>query len=103
MSRIFEALQRSESEKSGGALPLESVLATELLESVERDSPEPILNVAPAPAPVVPPELGHFQSVPVAIAPESRRNFLVRQGKPGGGEISLPGCAPAPIAASPSV
>ena len=72
MSRIFEALQRSESEKSGGALPLESVLATELLESVERDSPEPILNVAPAPAPVVPPELGHFQSVPVAIAPESR-------------------------------
>src|ERR1041385_1665178 len=73
MSRIFEALQRSESEKSGGALPLESVLATELLESVERDARDPVLNVAPAaPAPIVAPELNHFQSVPVAIAPETR-------------------------------
>ena len=45
MSRIFEALQRSESEKSGGT-PLESMLATELLESVDRDAPEPpVLNV----------------------------------------------------------
>ncbi len=71
MSRIFEALQRSESEKSGGALPVESVLATELLESVERDAPEPVVDMTPPPA-VIPPELGHFQSVPVAIAPESR-------------------------------
>jgi len=70
MSRIFEALQRSESEKSGGS-PLESVLATELLESVERDAPETIVDMTPPP-PVTPPELGHFQSVPVAIAPESR-------------------------------
>ena len=76
MSRIFEALQRSESEKSGGS-PLESMLATELLESVERDSPDPIIAtpsagvVAPPPQ-VVPPELSHFQSVPVAISPESR-------------------------------
>jgi capsular exopolysaccharide synthesis family protein len=60
MSRIFEALQRSEAEKSGGT-PLESMLATELLESVDRDAPV-----------VVAPELGQFQSVPVAIAPESR-------------------------------
>jgi len=71
MSRIFEALQRSESEKSGGVLPVESVLATELLESVERDAPEPVVDMTPPPA-VIPPELGHFQSVPVAIAPESR-------------------------------
>src|ERR1051326_9000174 len=78
MSRIFEALQRSEAEKSGGT-PLESMLATELLESVDRDSPEPVLNVAGraaatavAPAPVVSPELGQFQSIPVAITPESR-------------------------------
>jgi capsular exopolysaccharide synthesis family protein len=72
MSRIFEALQRSESEKSGGA-PLESVLATELLESVERDNPEPapVVDMAPPPA-VISPELSHFQSVPVAITPESR-------------------------------
>jgi len=67
MSRIFEALQRSESERTGAALPVESVLATELLESVERDAPQPVV-VAPA----APPELGQFQSVPVAIAPESR-------------------------------
>src|SRR5262249_4986405 len=81
MSRIFEALQRSEAEKSGQT-PLESMLATELLESVERDSPEPVLNVGQqpfAPQTVMPPqvaatapELGQFQSVPVAIAPESR-------------------------------
>jgi len=81
MSRIFEALQRSEAEKSGGT-PLESMLATELLESVDRDAPEPVLNVgqeqpfAPQtvmpPPVVVAPELGQFQSVPVAIAPESR-------------------------------
>ncbi len=87
MSRIFEALQRSESEKSGGALPIESVLATELLEAVDRDSPEPVLNVtssvaavatAPAPAaPAVPPELGQFQSVPVALTPESRLVSLI--------------------------
>jgi capsular exopolysaccharide synthesis family protein len=81
MSRIFEALQRSEAEKSGGT-PLESMLATELLESVERDAPEPVLNtgqqqpsapqtVMPPPV-IVQPELGQFQSVPVAIAPETR-------------------------------
>src|SRR5689334_10843398 len=77
MSRIFEALQRSESEKTGET-PLESMLATELLEAVERDSPEPVLNVggqqaaAAAPAPMVAPGLSQFQSVPVAVAPESR-------------------------------
>ncbi|HSS96068.1 MAG TPA: hypothetical protein VLK33_03525, partial [Terriglobales bacterium] len=85
MSRIFEALQRSEAEKSGGT-PLESMLATELLESVDRDSPEPVLNVgqqsfaaqvaaaqAVAAQPTsAAPELGQFQSVPVAISPESR-------------------------------
>lgn len=70
MSRIFEALQRSESEKSGGS-PLESVLATELLESVERDAPVPVVDMTPPPA-VIPPELSHFQSVPVAIDPASR-------------------------------
>jgi len=58
------------------------MLATELLESVDRDAPEPVLNVgqeqpfAPQtvmpPPVVVAPELGQFQSVPVAIAPESR-------------------------------
>ena len=36
MSRIFEALQRSESERSG-TLPQ---IATELLEAVERDTAE---------------------------------------------------------------
>src|SRR5262245_16191589 len=77
MSRIFEALQRSESEKSGGS-PLESVLATELLEAVERDAPDPVLNVgqqpfaAQAAAPSLAPELGRFQTVPVATTPESR-------------------------------
>ena len=71
MSRIFEALQRSESEKSGGAIPVESILATELLESVERDAPEPVASVE-IPQPVAPPEIGQFQSVPVAIDPESR-------------------------------
>jgi capsular exopolysaccharide synthesis family protein len=70
MSRIFEALQRSESEKSGGS-QLESVLATELLESVERDAPEPVIDTTPPPA-VISPELSHFQSVPVAIDPASR-------------------------------
>ncbi len=69
MSRIFEALQRSESEKSGSAVPLESVLATELLESVERDAPEPVRVDQP---PADTQQVGQFRSVPVAIAPESR-------------------------------
>jgi capsular exopolysaccharide synthesis family protein len=67
MSRIFEALQRSESERSGGVLPAEAALATELLESVERDDPTP----APT-APVIPSEMGQYHHVPVAIAPETR-------------------------------
>src|ERR1051325_9488229 len=95
MSRIFEALQRSEAEKSGGT-PLESMLATELLESVDRDSPEPVLNVggpnvaaAVAPAPAIAPELGHLRWVRVAIPPDGRLVSLFdKKGNRLSGEIA---------------
>src|SRR4029453_422541 len=79
MSRIFEALQRSESERSG-TLPQ---IATELLEAVERDAPE-AAPVSPAVPPVsvsatVPAELRQFRSLPVVVSLESRLVSLTEQ------------------------
>jgi capsular exopolysaccharide synthesis family protein len=70
MSRIFEALQRSESERSGSPLPT-TAIATELLEAVERDTPE-VIPVSSAVTPVVSGELGQFRSLPVVVSPETR-------------------------------
>jgi capsular exopolysaccharide synthesis family protein len=94
MSRIFEALQRSESERSGVPL-VPAALATELLEVVERetsafapkdssvnesapqDSAEVSLDFAEVPAHVVEAEfaqndLNHFQSLPVSLPQDSK-------------------------------
>jgi capsular exopolysaccharide synthesis family protein len=72
MSRIFEALQRSEAERNGG-LPVETMLAAELLESVERDAPEGVAAPeAPEPQPAVAGEVGPSGSFTLNLDPASR-------------------------------
>ncbi len=69
MSRIFEALQRSESERSGSALPFQpSSLATELLEAAEREAPDAPQSAAS----VMPETVNGFQSLSPLVMPETR-------------------------------
>jgi capsular exopolysaccharide synthesis family protein len=87
MSRIFEALQRSESERSGAPLA-PAALATELLQVVERETSAlgpkdfPANALAPQDLAEVPPDfaeaefdqndLNHFQSLPVSLPQDSK-------------------------------
>ena len=85
MSRIFEALQRSESERSGVATA-PPALATELLQAVERDASATAQKDLPAgefaPADFIENEyagndfanndLSQFQSLPVSLPPDSK-------------------------------
>ena len=85
MSRIFEALQRSESERSGVATA-PPALATELLQAVEREASAlapkdlPANELAPhdfveeefAENDLVANDLSQFQSLPVSLPPDSR-------------------------------
>jgi protein-tyrosine kinase len=77
MSRIFEALQKSEEERTGTVFPESASLATELLQRAELAA----MGVAPAienpAAPVVPVEISHDEfsearSLPISIFPGSR-------------------------------
>jgi capsular exopolysaccharide synthesis family protein len=87
MSRIFEALQRSETERSGvQAEPSE--IATELLQAVERGVNQRL--TPPSPAAVVAPtnefadrDLSRFQSLPVSIAPDAKLICLTAQDSLG--------------------
>jgi capsular exopolysaccharide synthesis family protein len=97
MSRIFEALQRSESERSGTPLA-PSALATELLRAVEREASD----LAPKDSPAnelagndfaetefatndladedfTNSDLSHFQSLPVSLPPDSKLICLTAQ------------------------
>jgi capsular exopolysaccharide synthesis family protein len=71
MSRIFEALQRSEAERSGISNPEPFSLATEFLQKAERD-------VRDAGVPQVGKQefsediVGRFQSLPIHLSPDSR-------------------------------
>src|SRR5271154_6511621 len=87
MSRIFEALQRSESERSGtpAASP---ALATELLQVVERqasalaptDSPaEELAPQGVAEKEFADSDLSRFQSLPVSLPPDSKLICLTAQ------------------------
>ena len=81
MSRIFEALQRSESERTGGTLPQ---IATELLEAVERETPDavsvsPVVPPVSTAAPEAPSDLGHSRTLPVVVTPETRLVSLMEQ------------------------
>ncbi len=85
MSRIFEALQRSESERSGVATA-PPALATELLQAVEREAgaraPEhfPAEEFVPqdfterefTDHDLAPNDLSQFQSLPVSLPPDSK-------------------------------
>jgi capsular exopolysaccharide synthesis family protein len=82
MSRIFEALQRSESERSGTTTAPPS-LATELLQAVERKSGNPAAHDF-ATSELVTNDLGrgelsHFQSLPVFLPPDSKLICLTAQ------------------------
>lgn len=71
MSRIFEALQRSEEERSGTAFPGAPTQATELLQRAEQAS----AGFAPAarpPAEVALSEFTEAGNIPIAVFPESR-------------------------------
>ncbi len=77
MSHIFDALQRQEAERSG-IDPSTLSVATELLQMAERtvQTPEPI-SVPPQTIPAVPdldqvPVANEFESLPLAIPPQSR-------------------------------
>ena len=79
MSRIFEALQRSESERSGvAAAP--TAIATELLQAVEREASALALKASPANKPVqdftepdvATNDLSRFQTLPVSLPPDSK-------------------------------
>lgn len=87
MSRIFEALQRSESERSGTPLA-PPALATELLQVVEREA----IGHAPPDSPVsefdapqfveeqfADNDLRRFQSLPVSLPPDSKLICLTAQ------------------------
>jgi len=82
MSRIFEALQRSESERSGTPLAAPA-LATELLQAVERKSE----NLAPndfatselVTNDVAKSDLSQFQSLPISLPPDSKLICLTAQ------------------------
>jgi capsular exopolysaccharide synthesis family protein len=68
MSRIFDALQRSETERLG-VLPENALtLATELLQSAEREVAKP--DVTPANS--VNPDFGDFRSLTISPSPDSR-------------------------------
>src|SRR5579863_7804020 len=87
MSRIFEALQRSESERSGVATA-PPALATELLQAVEREASAtaqtdlPASELAPADFTengndfasndFANNDLSQFQSLPVSLPPDSK-------------------------------
>jgi capsular exopolysaccharide synthesis family protein len=74
MSRIFDALQRSETERLG-VLPENALaLATELLQSAEREvtSAGAVANPTVEVTNPVRSELGPFQSLPVSLQPDSR-------------------------------
>src|SRR5579863_2702556 len=64
MSTIFEALQRSESERLGIG-PEQLALATDLLQSVEREVPSEATHFGPI-------DLGQCRSLPVSPSPDSR-------------------------------
>jgi capsular exopolysaccharide synthesis family protein len=80
MSRIFEALHRSESERSGVA-SAPPALATELLQAVEREASALALKGSPANEPahqdftepdVATNDLSRFQTLPVSLPPDSK-------------------------------
>jgi len=74
MSRIFEALQRSESELSGAPLA-PPALATELLQAVERKSLRPPAEdfaAGDSTAEFVGSNLDQFQSLPVSLPADSK-------------------------------
>jgi protein-tyrosine kinase len=74
MSRIFEALQRSESERVDFTFPEPPGLVAELLRSREEEKVE-TPAAAPLPAAPAPPprtELGTFPTIKIALTPASR-------------------------------
>ncbi len=76
MSRIFEALQKSEEERSGTSFPASPSLATELLQRAEQafEGTAPAGITAPAVVPSQPRanEFGQTGNQPVTVFPESR-------------------------------
>jgi capsular exopolysaccharide synthesis family protein len=71
MSRIFEALQRSESERAGFAFPQPPALATELLQEAEKEQQ------------VAAQAMGEFPALRVALRPDSRLVSLLDRASLG--------------------
>jgi capsular exopolysaccharide synthesis family protein len=71
MSRIFEALQRSEEERSGTSFPESPSLATDLLQRAEQAATGSV-PAAAARAEVAPNEFSEAGNIPITVFPESR-------------------------------
>jgi capsular exopolysaccharide synthesis family protein len=72
MSRLFEALQRSEPETFGFDFALPEPPDSELVKAAEAETLKPTEAEAPNPAETQIPEFGQFPSVPVSLSPGSR-------------------------------
>ncbi len=74
MSRIFEALQKSEEERSGTVFPESASLATDLLRRAEQaaGSPPALISSAVAPPEITSNEFGETGNLPITVFPESR-------------------------------
>jgi capsular exopolysaccharide synthesis family protein len=86
MSRIFEALQRSESERSGTPLA-PPALATELLQAVEREVSARIPKDLPANEPAdrdfIENDFGRFPSLPISLSPDGKLICLTAEDSLG--------------------
>ncbi len=72
MSRIFEALTRSEEERSGISFPEPPSLATELLQRAEQASLGVVASVNSGPATTEQSAIGEAGSIPITVFPGSR-------------------------------
>src|SRR6266851_7527833 len=72
MSRLFEALQRSEPETFGFDFALPEPPDSELVKAAEAETLKPTEAEAPSPAETQIPEFGQFPSLPVSLSPGSR-------------------------------
>ena len=72
MSRLFEALQRSEPETFGFDFALPEPPVSELLKAAEAETLKPTEAEAPNSAETQMPEFGQFPSLPVSLPPGSR-------------------------------
>ena len=94
MSRLFEALQRSEPEGSGSTSSRQNRVANRAAEDTRET-----LNHAQNVGTRLPTSSGRFPSVPVSLSPGQPAGISVGEGEPGGGKIPI---SRGPVEADPA-